>query len=189
MDGDTDRTIRASPDAGRDTVADGGWDGFGVEDPLLSLDGDGDGDGDADGDGEGTPDPDARVCVVAVVDYTFEQCRNGFYPAPVDYPRTERAFDWLGLYRTVPTSAITHVAPVTDRFVDDGTWMGHDRYEKLIGRFSEAEEAVVFALGDLHELADPVANDRNGVRGAWYCRLRDLVAATTLSELSTRAET
>jgi hypothetical protein len=133
-------------------------------------------------------DPDARVCVVAVVDETFAACREGLYPAPTEYARTERAFDWLGLYRTAPTSAITHAAPVTDRFVDDGSWMGTDTYETLIGRFSDAEAATVFELGPLHALATPVANDRTGVRGAWYCRVGDLVAATTLSELADRTE-
>jgi hypothetical protein len=138
---------------------------------------------------EGGPDPDddpdkARVCIVAAVDYTFEQCRNGFYPAPVDYPRTEREFGFMAFYRTEPTSAITHYAPVTDQFVDDGSWMGEGRYERLIGRFSDAKEATVFELGELRVLHAPVENDENGVRGAWYTTLGRLKAAGTLSDLA-----
>jgi hypothetical protein len=34
-----------------------------------------------------------------------------------------------------------------------------------------------------------VQNDRNGVRGAWYCSVADLRAAGTLSDLADRAET
>lgn len=138
---------------------------------------------------DGGPDPredpaDATVCLVATVAYTFEQCRNGFYPAPIEYPRTEREFDFMAFYRTAPTSAVTHYAPVTDRFVDDGSWMGADRYERLIGRFSDSEAAMVFELGELRALELPVENDANGVRGAWYTTLGRLKAATVLSDLS-----
>jgi hypothetical protein len=136
-------------------------------------------------DREDLPD-DATVCVVAAVDYTFEQCANGFYPCPREYPRTERAFDVMGFYRTAPTSAVTHYARVTDRFEDDGTWMGETRYEKLIGQFSDAETAMVFELEELRPLDVPVKNDEhgtNGVRGALYCTLGELREARTLSEL------
>jgi hypothetical protein len=37
-------------------------------------------------------------------------------------------------------------------------------------------------------LDEPVANDGNGVRGAWYCTVDDLRAVGTLSELAERAD-
>jgi hypothetical protein len=46
---------------------------------------------------------------------------------------------------------------------------------------------TVFELGDLVTLATPVGNDRNGVRGAWYCTVGELRAAETLSGLAQRA--
>ncbi|MFB6194485.1 MAG: hypothetical protein ABEI75_05415, partial [Halobaculum sp.] len=87
-------------------------------------------------DDDDRPEPDEKsvVCLVAVRPYTFERCADGFYPCPRTYDRTERAFDWMAFYRTAPTSAVTHYARVTDRFTDDGSWIGSDRWEKLIGR-------------------------------------------------------
>ncbi|MES3517922.1 MAG: hypothetical protein PPP58_09690 [Natronomonas sp.] len=134
-------------------------------------------------------DPEARVCVVAVQEYTFEQCRNGFYPSPISYPRCRAEFECMAFYRTAPISAIRHVAPVTDRFVDDGSWMGPERWSKLIEPFSDDEEALVFELGELLPLSEPIENDLNGVRGAWYCSVADLRTVSTLSGLSKRSET
>ena len=123
------------------------------------------------------------VCLVAVQPYTFERCADGFYPCPLGYDRTERAFDWMAFYRTAPTSAVTHYARVTDQFVDDGSWMGADRWEQLIGQFSDANEAMIFELGSLYRLSNPVENDLNGVRGAWYPTFGELSRADVLSEL------
>ena len=135
--------------------------------------------------------PEATVCVVATQSATFERCREGFYPAPRSYPRTRREFDYMALYRTNPVSAVTHYARVTDRVaqtrgeggpLDDADW------EALIDPFSDEREVVVFQLGSLVPLDSPVANDTNGVRGAWYCTIEDLRAAATLSKLAERAE-
>lgn len=46
---------------------------------------------------------------------------------------------------------------------------------------------VVFELGELIALQTAVENDRSGVRGAWYCTLRGLREAETLSELAARS--
>jgi hypothetical protein len=61
--------------------------------------------------------------------------------------------------------------------------MGEERYERLIGQFSDAEAAMVFELGPLRELDPPVENDGAGVRGAWYTTLERLREATVLSAL------
>jgi hypothetical protein len=130
---------------------------------------------------------DGTVCVVATRPATFDACRQGGYPCPRSYARTERDFDYLACYRTAPISAITHLAPVTDRTVErrgeDG-WMTPERWATLIDPISDTDDVVVFALGDLHVLANPVDNDANGVRGAWYCTVDDLRESETLSALS-----
>jgi hypothetical protein len=134
--------------------------------------------------------PDARVCVVATRPKTFAECRNGIYPAPRSYDRTRRAFDYMAFYRTAPTSAVTHYAPVTGRVEemrDDGDHMTPERWATLIEPVSDERTVVVFELGDLVALDDPVTNDRNGVRGAWYCTLDALVRASTTSELAERS--
>ena len=133
---------------------------------------------------------DARVCVVAAQSGTFDECRAGIYPAPRSYDRTRAEFDYMAFYRTAPTSAITHYAPVTGRVEESRRDEGHmtaERWRTLIEPFSEERTVVVFELGELVPLASPVANDGNGVRGAWYCTIEDLRAATTLSALADRA--
>lgn len=151
---------------------------------------------DLDAFSEESPDDDApgdgRVCVVATQPDTFAECRNGIYPSPRSYERTRRPFDYMAFYRTAPTSAITHYAPVTGRVEEtrDGTG-GHmtpERWATLIDPFSDERTVVVFELGELVPLDRPVANDGNGVRGAWYCTVEDLRAAGTLSELAARAD-
>lgn len=134
--------------------------------------------------------PDDLVCVVAAQEYTFEQCANGFYPAPRSYERCDRAFEHMAFYRTAPTSAVTHYARVTDRFVDDGSWMGADRWEQLIAPFSDDDEAMVFELDELRPLATHVErgdDGPNGVRGAWYVTLEELRGADSLSALAAAA--
>ena len=53
----------------------------------------------------------------------------------------------------------------------------------LIDPFSEERMVVVFELGELVPLETPVANDANGVRGAWYTTVGELRAAAVLSDL------
>ena len=143
-----------------------------------------------------TPDDDApdegRVCVVATQPDTFDRCRSGLYPAPRSYDRTRADFDYLALYRTAPTSAVTHYARVTDRTeqtrgepgpMDEDDWM------TLIDPFSTERVVVVFKFDELVPLDSPVENDGHGVRGAWYCSIADIRAADTLSDLAARAET
>ena len=141
-----------------------------------------------------TPDDDlrgdARVCVVATQPDTFDRCRDGFYPAPRSYERTRRDFDCMAFYRTDPVSSITHYAPVTGRVEQtrgEPGPMDEDDWEALIDPFSTERVVLVFEFDDLVPLDRPVKNDRNGVRGAWYCTVDDLRAAETLSELSDRS--
>jgi hypothetical protein len=144
-----------------------------------------------DGSSAATLPADGRVCVVATRPDTFAACRAGGYPCPRSYDRTERSFAYMAFYRTAPVSAVTHVAPLTSRRVErrgDGEWMTPERWAALIDPFTETDEVVVFALGRLHALADPVANDRSGVRGAWYCTVGDLRESATLSDLSARID-
>ncbi|MFC6754760.1 hypothetical protein [Halorubrum tibetense] len=134
---------------------------------------------------------DARVCVVATQAETFERCRAGYYPSPRSYDRTRADFEYMAFYRTAPVSAITHYARVTDRTeqvrggpgpMDEADWAA------LIDPFSEERVVVVFELGPLVPLTQPVENDANGVRGAWYCTVDELRAASTLSALSKRGK-
>jgi hypothetical protein len=67
--------------------------------------------------------------------------------------------------------------------MDEADW------SDLIDPFSDETEVVVFMLEELVPLDTPVRNDRNGVRGAWYCTVADLRAAPTLSALTNRART
>ncbi|MFB6297080.1 MAG: hypothetical protein ABEH56_01005 [Salinirussus sp.] len=140
--------------------------------------------------------PGATVCTVATRTDTFDRCRDGFYPCPASYPRTDREFEYMAFYRTAPTSAITHYAPVVGRereraaeADEEGSVMSEGDWTALIEPFSEERTAVVFGLGDLVPLDAPVANDRTGVRGAWYSTIGDLRAAETLSTLAGRADT
>jgi hypothetical protein len=138
---------------------------------------------------------DAEVCTVATQTETFQRCRDGFYPCPHSYPRTDREFDYMAFYRTAPTSAITHYAPVEERTLEradeagsEGAVMDDEDWTVLVEPFSEEREVVVFHLGELVALESPVGNDLTGVRGAWYHTVGDLRAAATLSELAERAE-
>lgn len=155
--------------------------------------------GDPSGDDAGQVDSpdgagaeDARVCLVATRPETFERCREGFYPSPRSYDRTTTSFEYLAFYRTAPVSAVTHYARVTDRIAQERGGPGPmdaDDWAATIDPFSGTDRVVVFELGDLVALADPVGNDRSGVRGAWYCTLGELRAAELLSDLSGRDET
>lgn len=148
-------------------------------------------DGASDGGAGDHPPDDARVCVVATRPATFERCRDGVYPSPAGYDRTDEAFDYLACYRTAPVSAVTHYVRVTGRVEqargDPGPLSAAD-WAATIDPFGDADRVVAFELGSLVELADPVENDRTGVRGAWYCTVGDLRAAATLSALAGRTD-
>lgn len=133
---------------------------------------------------------DARLCLVATRPDTFERCREGLYPAPRSYDRTREPFDYMGFYRTAPVSAVTHYGRVTDRIEQRRGGPGplnETDWRRLLEPFSDEERAVVFRFDELVPLDRPVENDRNGVRGAWYCTVDDLRAARTLSELAARS--
>lgn len=134
---------------------------------------------------------DGRVCVVATRSETFMRCRDGLYPAPRSYPRTRRDFDFMAFYRTAPVSAITHYAPVLDRIQQTRGKSGpltETDWKSLIEPFSSESVVVVFELGDLVRLEDPIENDANGVRGAWYCTVEDLRTTGRLSALAERVD-
>ena len=135
---------------------------------------------------------DDRVCVVATRPDTFARCRDGIYPSPLSYERSRADVDRLAFYRTAPVSAVTHHAAVTGRVRqrrgEDGPLTADD-WETRLDPCTDEREAVVFEFAPLVPLDRPVQNDRNGVRGAWYCSVADLRAAETLSELAARAET
>ena len=133
---------------------------------------------------------DARVCVVATQPDTFERCRSGIYPAPRSYDRTREAFEYMAFYRTDPVSSVTHYAPVrarTEQTRGDPGPMDEADWAATIDPFTDERVVVVFELGDLVPLDAPVENDRNGVRGAWYCTVSDLRAAATTAALSRRS--
>jgi len=135
---------------------------------------------------------DARVCVVATQPDTFERCRQGFYPAPRSYDRTRTSFEYMAFYRTAPVSSLTHYARVvarTEQRRGDPGPMDESDWQALIDPFSDERVVVVFEFEALVPLDDPVGNDANGVRGAWYCSVADLRAAPTVSALSERART
>jgi hypothetical protein len=132
---------------------------------------------------------DARVCVVATRPATFERCRDGRYPAPASYDRTRAPFSYMAFYRTAPVSAVTHYARVvarTEQRRGEREPLSTADWEALVDPFSDEDRVVVFELDDLVALSPPVVNDRNGVRGAWYCTLTDLRTAETLSDLAAR---
>jgi len=131
--------------------------------------------------------PDARVCVVATRPATFERCREGFYPAPASYDRTSEPFEYMAFYRTAPVSTVTHVARVVDR-VDqrrgEAGPLSERDWTATIDPFVDTDAVVVFELGALERLANPIENDMGGLRGAWYCTVGDLDDARVLSDLT-----
>ena len=138
-----------------------------------------------------TAPADGRVCVVAVQPDTFERCRRGIYPSPRSYDRTREEFGYMAFYRTDPVSAVTHYAPVTARTEQvrgEPGPMTESDWEATIDPFTDERVVVVFELGELIPLERPIDNDRHGVRGAWYCTVADLRAASTVSDLSTRSD-
>jgi hypothetical protein len=65
--------------------------------------------------------------------------------------------------------------------------MDESDWAALVDPFSDERTVVVFEYDALVPLESPVENDRNGVRGAWYCTVADLREAGTVSELAARS--
>lgn len=146
----------------------------------------------ADDSPEDKAPEDARVCIVATQTDTFDRCRDGIYPSPKSYDRTRADFEYMAFYRTAPVSGITHYATVknrTEQTRGEPGPMNEKDWQKLIDPFSSERVVVVFELGELIPINNPVKNDINGVRGAWYCTINDIRDSATLSELETVAST
>jgi hypothetical protein len=124
-----------------------------------------------------------QVCLVAVKPETFELCREGLYPVPVEYSRNDREFEGFGFYQVSPVSAVTHTARIQDSRVESpGESISAEQWNRL--GLPGNSKAVVYRLGVLQELEHRVENDlRSGIRGAWYASMDDLRSADILSDL------
>jgi hypothetical protein len=124
-----------------------------------------------------------QVCLVAVRPETFEFCREGLYPVPVDYSRNDREFERFGFYQVSPVSAVTHTARIQGSRVEEPGESISDEQWNAPG-LSGDSRAVVYRLGVLQELEHRVENDlSSGLRGAWYASMDDLRSAEVLSDL------
>ena len=124
-----------------------------------------------------------QVCLVAVRPETFEFCREGLYPVPVEYSRNDRDFERFGFYQVSPVSAVTHTARVQGTQVEEpGESISAEQWNAL--GLPGDSNAVVYRLGSLQELDYWIENDlRSGLRGAWYASMDDLQSAEALSDL------
>lgn len=124
-----------------------------------------------------------HVCLVAVRPETFELCREGLYPVPVDYSRNDRDFEWFGFYQVSPVSAVTHTARIQGSQVESpGESISTEQWNRL--GLPGDSRAVVYRIGSLQELEHRVRNDlSSGLRGAWYASMDDMRSAEVLSDL------
>ncbi len=89
--------------------------------------------------------------------------------------------------RTAESAADAPPASADTDTTTEGPVLNETDWAELIEPFSDEQQVTVFHLGGLQPLSDPVVNDGNGVRGAWYTTVAELRAAETLSDLAADA--
>ena len=122
------------------------------------------------------------LMVVPVSGYSFKRAlEEQFYAFPKTYGR-DRTKKYLAFYQTHPIKAITHYArirkvkikPLEDFSARDILIMFGHRADK---------EVVVFELGPLIELKNPVKSDGRSIQGVKYSSLNRLLKVEFIKDI------